>query len=75
MLNFAFSPEIKHKQRPFERCFFPLVYLVLQNNHALRQNTMNDNDILFNRVEYSHFFIIDSPDFYTIFQRKLALND
>lgn len=48
MLNFAFSPEIKHKQRPFERCFFPLVYLVLQNNHALRQNTMNDNDILFN---------------------------
>ena len=20
MLNFAFSPEIKHKQRPFERC-------------------------------------------------------
>ena len=34
MLNFAFSPEIKHKQRPFERCFFPLVYLVLQNNHA-----------------------------------------
>ncbi len=47
MLNFAFSPEIKHKQRPFERCFFPLVYLVLQNNHALRQNTMDIYNISF----------------------------
>ncbi len=45
MLNFAFSPEIKHKQRPFERCFFPLVYLVLQNNHALRQSLLESGEI------------------------------
>ena len=56
MLNFAFSPEIKHKQRPFERCFFPLVYLVLQNNHALRQNTMDIYNISFHRIKDSHLF-------------------
>lgn len=41
MLNFAFSPEKQHKQRPFERCFFPLVYLVLQNNHAFSVNLIS----------------------------------